>query len=76
MSRSTTTDAAPALPWWRFGIVWLVFGGPAVVVVAALTTVWIAERNADVEIIDPPAAQVAAPQGAAPAPAAPAAAQR
>ncbi len=34
-------------PWWRVGFVWLVFGGPAVVVVAALITVAIAVSGAE-----------------------------
>ena len=32
----------PAEPWWRHGMVWLVIGGPAVVVVAAFATLAIA----------------------------------
>ena len=34
-------------PWWRFGLVWMVVGGPAVVVVAALVTFYIAATNPD-----------------------------
>lgn len=34
--------ARPAQPWWRHGMVWLVIGGPAVVVVAAFATLAIA----------------------------------
>ncbi len=34
-------------PWWRHGMMWLVLGGPAVVVVAALATAVIAIRGAD-----------------------------
>lgn len=34
-------------PWWRYGHVWLVISGPAVVVVAALVTGWIALRTPD-----------------------------
>lgn len=34
-------------PWWRFGLVWMVFGGPAVVVVAGFTTLYIAVTNPD-----------------------------
>jgi hypothetical protein len=34
-------------PWWRFGMVWLVLGGPAVVVVAAVATAVIAIRGAE-----------------------------
>ncbi len=34
-------------PWWRIPMVWLVIGGPATVVVAALVTAVIAVRGAD-----------------------------
>jgi hypothetical protein len=34
-------------PWWRFGLVWMVLGGPAVVVVAGFTTLYIAVTNPD-----------------------------
>jgi hypothetical protein len=34
-------------PWWRYGYLWLVLSGPAVVVVAALVTGYIALRNQD-----------------------------
>lgn len=37
----------PSQPWWKYGHVWLVIAGPAVVVVAALVTAWIAMRNPD-----------------------------
>jgi hypothetical protein len=37
-------------PWWRYGYLWLVLSGPAVVVVAALATGWIALRNQDTVI--------------------------
>lgn len=59
MSATPRNDPPPALPWWRYGMVWLVIGGPVSAVIAGLTTVWIAERNADVEIIDPPAVSAA-----------------
>ncbi len=36
-----------SVPWWKFGHVWLVISGPAVVVVASLATGWIALRWAD-----------------------------
>ena len=29
-------------PWWRYGYVWMVIGGPAVVVVAGFYTLWLA----------------------------------
>jgi hypothetical protein len=34
-------------PWYRFGIVWLVVGGPSLVVVAGIVTAVIAYRGAD-----------------------------
>lgn len=49
-----STDASPlplALPWWRYGLVWLVISGPAVVVVAGLITAWIAVRSQD-QVVD------------------------
>ncbi|MES2580189.1 MAG: FixH family protein [Pseudomonadota bacterium] len=33
--------------WWRYGHAWLVFGGPAVVVVACIITVYIAVKAQD-----------------------------
>lgn len=33
--------------WWKSGYAWLVFGGPAIVVVASLTTVYIAANGQD-----------------------------
>lgn len=41
---STSVDNPP---WYRLPIVWMVIGGPAVVVVAALITVGIAVKNVD-----------------------------
>jgi len=40
----------PALPWWRVPTVWLVLGGPAVVVVASVVTLVIALRGGDVPL--------------------------
>jgi len=37
----------PVLPWWRVPMVWLVIGGPAVVVVAGFVTLFIALRWGD-----------------------------
>lgn len=37
--------------WWKSGYAWLVFGGPATVVVASLITVYIAVKGQD-PIID------------------------
>ena len=33
--------------WWRFGHVWLLIAGPALVVVASLVTAWIAVAHPD-----------------------------
>jgi hypothetical protein len=40
----------PTLPWWRVPTVWLVIGGPAVVVVASIATLVIAVRGGDVPL--------------------------
>lgn len=54
------TPAAPASPaWWRVGMVWLVLGGPAVVVVAAIGTAVVAYRGADPVLTEAPTAQQA-----------------
>jgi hypothetical protein len=39
-------------PWWKHGHVWLVVSGPAVVVVAALATGWIALTHQDPVLAD------------------------
>lgn len=42
------SDSAQAVqPWWKFGYVWLVIAGPAVVVVASLVTVYLAVSGKD-----------------------------
>jgi uncharacterized protein len=41
------TSAANDQPWWRYRMLWLVVGGPAVVVVASIVTGVIAARGAD-----------------------------
>lgn len=38
---------AQAPPWWRVGFVWLVVGGPLVVVVASIITLVIAVAGAE-----------------------------
>jgi hypothetical protein len=45
---NTTAASSEAItPWWRVGMVWLVVGGPLVVVLAAIATAVIAIRGAD-----------------------------
>ena len=34
-------------PWWKFGYVWLVVAGPAIVVVAGFTTLYLAITRPD-----------------------------
>ena len=46
----------PAAPWWRFGMVWLVLSGPAVVVVAGFATMAIAFSHADTVLPETPQA--------------------
>lgn len=48
MTTTTPTQATCApLPWWRYGYVWMVVGGPLVVVVASVLTYFIAVYSAD-----------------------------
>lgn len=42
MHTPDSPSTAKPLPWWRFGYVWLVIAGPAVVVVAGFVTLWLA----------------------------------
>ena len=37
----------PVLPWWRVPTAWLVFGGPALVVVASFATLALAVHGGD-----------------------------
>ena len=39
-------------PWWRYRMVWLVVGGPAIVVLASLGTAVVAYRGADVVLTE------------------------
>ena len=43
---SPATGRAPA-PWWKFGHVWLVIAGPAIVIVAGFVTLWLAVSRPD-----------------------------
>jgi hypothetical protein len=50
-------QAASAKPWWSFGMVWMIIAGPAVVVVAAFATFYLAIRIPDpvlpTEVLNP-----------------------
>jgi hypothetical protein len=43
----TRNDTTTTTPWWRFPMVWLVIGGPLLVVAASLVTAFIAAHGAD-----------------------------
>jgi hypothetical protein len=62
-------SAAPTLPWWRVPMVWLVIGGPAAVVVAAVFTAVIAFAGADPVVTAPQAAEAGSQAELAQAPA-------
>lgn len=40
-------DKEQAQPWWKFAHVWMVFAGPAVVVVASFVTLYLAIKIPD-----------------------------
>ena len=43
----TNDETTKPKPWWKYGHVWLVIAGPAVVVAASIATAVIAVRGAD-----------------------------
>ena len=48
MTQNAHTPASNApQPWWKFGHAWMVFGGPAVVVVASFFTLYLAVTRPD-----------------------------
>ena len=48
MPSSPSIATAPVTaPWWKFGHVWLVISGPAIVVVAGFVTLWLAVSSPD-----------------------------
>ena len=57
---STPERNDPAQPWWRVGMVWLVIGGPLVVVVAGLITAAIAVDGAEEVLTRPVATEMKA----------------
>jgi hypothetical protein len=71
MNPSDDLIAKPAAnpPWWRVGMVWLVLGGPAAVVVASLGTAVVAYRNMDEVLVETPSARHAPVQPTATTPA-------
>ncbi|WP_284337182.1 FixH family protein [Comamonas sp. NoAH] len=47
MTQIAKKQETPSGPWWKYGHMWLVLGGPAVVVVAGIVTAMIATNGAD-----------------------------
>ncbi|MCF8209966.1 MAG: FixH family protein [Rhodoferax sp.] len=43
----STSESEKAAPWWKFGHVWMVIAGPAVVVVASFVTLYFAVSGSD-----------------------------
>lgn len=56
-SSDSSHSNSPEPPWWRHGMVWLVVGGPAVVVVASIVTAVVAYRGADEVLVQTPSAR-------------------
>lgn len=46
-TRSNPDEASGAKPWWKYKMMWLVVGGPLVVVVASFITLSLAIRFPD-----------------------------
>lgn len=47
MSQSQSATQAQSAPWWKFGHMWMVVGGPAIVVVASFITLYLAVTRPD-----------------------------
>jgi len=56
-------------PWWRFGLVWMVWAGPAVVVVAGFITLYIALAHPDPVLQETPRTAMHERRGISQAPA-------
>ncbi|MDN3922037.1 hypothetical protein [Roseateles violae] len=63
MSQQTAQqDGGTPRPWWREATMWLVVGGPALVVVAGILTLVLALRYPDPVLDEKPAAKTSAAQ--------------
>lgn len=58
---SETTASSNSGPWWKFGHVWMVIAGPAIVIVASFVTYYVAVSGRD-QLVDENV-PVVAPQG-------------
>jgi hypothetical protein len=43
----TVMNKEYGLPWWKFGHMWMVFGGPVLVIVASFITLYLAIKMPD-----------------------------
>lgn len=59
-SSLSVSQADQTRPWWRYPIVWMVIGGPAIVVVASFITMGLAIKHVD-PVLDVSASQVKSP---------------
>lgn len=50
-----------AAPWWRVGIVWLVIGATAAVVVACIWMIRVSKAGADIVVVQPPSTSATVP---------------
>ena len=60
----STELMGPVQPWWRIRMLWLVVGGPAVVVVASFALLFVAVRGGDTPLLLPDAQPDTARAGA------------
>ncbi len=49
---TSNRDAADKKKWWQYGYVWMIIGGPAIVVVASFITAYLAITRPDPAIDD------------------------
>ncbi len=47
MTPNSSAPHGPVSPWWRYRMVWLVLGGPLIVVVASFATLYLAITRPD-----------------------------
>jgi hypothetical protein len=47
MQIMSSSNLTSPMPWWKFGHVWLVIAGPAVVVIASVITFYLAASGKD-----------------------------
>ena len=55
-TRNTARPETDSAPWWKYKMVWLVIGGPLIVVIASFVTLGLAIRYPDPVLETPTAA--------------------